>query len=237
MSEETKALATTEPHPLAMLQSMIDRGADPEALGKMMDLARQFRADQESEHFGNMLAEFQRRCLPIVEGDKADRFKFASFERIMQSIGGLLADCNLSIQWSNGDFVDGGRYRVEGFIRCGIHKEPIGCTVPIPDQLRVQETQKCGAAMSYAKRYALILGLNLPIVTETADAPPPAAVQQHMDTITMDQVTIIEELIVETKSDRKKFLEFAGVKALHEMSKAKYAECKSLLESKRSTRQ
>lgn len=237
LATNASPLAQTQPHPLQMLQSMIDKGCDPDSLSKMMDLARQFRADQASEHYGEMFAEFQRRCIPIVESDNAgDRFKFASYERIMAQIGPLLADCNMSIQWVNADFVDGGKYRVEGFIRCGVHKEPIGCTVPIPDQLRVQETQKCGAAMSYGKRYALILGLNLPIVAETADAPPPAIANKHMDTITEDQVAVIQELIEETKSDRKKFLEFAGVKSISEMTKAKYAECKSLLESKRSTR-
>jgi hypothetical protein len=87
-------------------------------------------------------------------------------------------------------------------------------------------SQKWGAALSYAKRYALCAALNIVVTDEDNE-------DQLGTTIDADQLTEIELLIRDVNADVPKFLAWAGVKTLAELPAAKYAEAARMLRSKK----
>lgn len=200
-------------NPLALLQTAIERGLDVDKLGKLMDLAERWEANQAAAAYGHALAKFQSLCPPIKKNrtatipnkndpNKAWSYKFADYEDVMKQIGPLLCECGLSVTFSEGEQL-ANKLAVVCSVRHGSHVQPTHFAVPIP-QMLVNDTQRFGAAMSYVKRYALAAALNLVFTGEDNDAAG------LLGTITEAEVKVIEDLLEAKNAPRERFMKHLG---------------------------
>lgn len=205
--------------PATILQRMVESGQDPRP---MMDIFREWEDRIAAEAFGNALAAFQAKCPRITKNRQIDLGGgkgplYASLDDIDLVVRPILAEFGLSVRYSAA-MTDAGQVHATCFVRHGRHEESSEVTLPVPSQMRVNDTQKMGAALSYAKRYALCDALNIIVTDQDTDA------QGMIETIDEDHIVTLREWIESTESDEKGFLKYMGVKSLAEISVGDYAK-------------
>lgn len=175
MSESTQMVVVDEQamSPLTLLHTALEKGVDPDRLGKLMDLAERWEENRASKAFADAITKFQKLCPPIHKSQMAGKsdgrmqYKFASYDDVMYVAGPILADCGIAISFTTDPSEHG--LKATCRVRVGTHYEDHTLTVPIPD-MRVNGTQQFGAALTYAKRYVLCAALNIVVTNEDDDA-------------------------------------------------------------------
>jgi len=68
----TTELTVQQQTPMALIQMAVQANADPDKLGKLMDLQERWEAKQAADAFGQALADFQSECPPVHKGRSID---------------------------------------------------------------------------------------------------------------------------------------------------------------------
>lgn len=230
--EHTAQPLIAEPTPMLLIQRAMDSGIDP---GKLYELAQQWEADRAAERFADALAAFQAKCPQIQKTRQIDLGGgkgpvYASLDDIMHIIKPILGECGLSVTFSAG-ITDGGQLTAKCMIHHGRHVEASEITLPVPSQMRVNDTQKMGAALSYAKRYALCAALNIIVSDEDRDGAG------LMETVDEKQVAALEEWIETSGADRARFLKLYEITMLSEMPARRFDEALTQLKRKAAQKQ
>lgn len=236
MSNQTKSVASIEggtqvtpiTNPLELLQSAIDKGVDPGALEKLMDLAERHDKAVAAKDFDAAMSGFQAECPPIRRIKDAGRWTYAPLEKVMDTIQPYMKKYGLSVRFST-------KWHDTGYITCYCtvahvsgHKETSELTVPVDDKQAVNSSQKQGSANSYAKRYALSNALNLSYCDEDDDG-----YSSGTATLDAERAANIEALIDEVGADKEKFLKWCGVDSIENIPASNYSDCVRSLERKR----
>lgn len=225
-------------NPLALLEKAIERGMDPDRLGQLMDLARQWEKDQAAQRFANALTMFSAECPPIEkkrsaqmmgkEGRQGPEYTYANYEDIDRAIRPLLNRLGIVITFTTDDLEKPGvaltNIPIVCRVRVGTHVEETRLNVPIPPG--VNATQGYGSGSSYAKRYAIIAALNLPIRDDDDDA------RSLYRRITFEQMGQLQDLIKESGADLAAFLKWGEVTELKDLRHDRFAEATSVLRNK-----
>lgn len=228
------ALATVDDKPqsvspMALLQQAVSQNMDPQQLLQLTDLYERWAKNDAASKFGEAISEFQRRCPRIHKERKVNagplNYQYASFDDVMREAGPHLAACGLAVSFST-DSTDKG-IRVTCRVRHGIHAEDHTLEVPIPD-MKVNQTQRYGAALNYAKRYALCAALNI-VVTDDVDDDANSV----YETIDDQQELEITALIDEKGVDRARFLAWMGVEKITDIAARDYHKAMTALRSKK----
>ncbi len=225
-------LATVPNNDGAQLLTIIQQAAnspdfDVAKMQQLMELKRDWDRDEAAKRYAAAIAEFQRRCPPIRKNRKPSSgpaYTYASYDDIMAIAKPLLAECGIVVAFST-EQIDKS-IRVTCRLTVGTHSEDHTFTVPIPD-MRVNDTQKFGAALSYAKRYGLQGALNIVVTDEDSDAANVAAT-----TITGQQVDELSAEIDRRQADPVRFLAAFGIEALCDMPAHRFAEAMTQLRKK-----
>lgn len=214
-----QALPQVELNPLIILDRALERGIPPV---EMYALVQQWEQDRAAEAFANALATFQSKCPQIVKRRSMDLGGgkgplYASLDDIHRQIAPLLAECGLSVTFS-ASITDAGHVTAKCLIHHGRHVEHSEITLPVPTSMRVNDTQKMGAALSYAKRYALCAALNIVVTDEDNDAGRLSA------TIDDEQLATINEWIelMGEGFKLKPFLKWLAIDSLAEIPAESY---------------
>ncbi len=185
---------------------------DVAKMAQLMELKRDWDRDRAAEAYGKAITEFQRRCPQILKERKADagslKYQFASFDDVMKKAGPILSECGIALSFSTEANDRGIRVTVK--IRVGIHAEECTLDVPIPD-MKVNATQRYGAALSYAKRYALCAALNIVVTDEDDDA------NSAYDPISEEQELEITAFMDDHNLPRAPFLNWLGVQSISDI--------------------
>ena len=217
--ESNQQIVPAEPRPAAVavtpavvLDRMLERGQN---IQDAMEFFEKWESRIAAENYGHALAAFQAQCPQIVKRRQIDLGGgkgplFASLDDIHEVIKPILAANGLAVRYS-AEMTDSGQMRATCFIRHGRHEEASEVTLPVPTQMRVNDCQKMGAALSYAKQYALCAALNIVVTDEDNDA---ATV---METITEEQMAQLEEWIEVSGADRARFLKRFAIEKLADM--------------------
>ena len=207
---------------MRLIEIAVQANADPDRLGKLMDLQERWELSKAAEAYGNALAAFQAECPPIHKGRTVDLGKgsgprYAGLDDIMAVAQPILSKHGLSVSYS-ADIAEGKLHAVCK-VRKGRHTETNEITLPVPDQMRVNDTQKMGAAFSYAKRYALCAALNITVTDQDTDAS-----NLNADTyITEHQADTIAAFLERmSESDKASFYKWAGCPTLNKFPASKY---------------
>lgn len=219
-------------NPMALLQQMIEGGYKPDDLGAMMDLCERYEKNRAAEVYGQAITAFQRKCPAIHKGRKVDagplRYQYASFDDVMAQAGPVLAECGIAVAFSTEANEHGIRVTVR--LRVGIHSEEYTLDVPVPE-MKVNNTQRYGAALSYAKRYALCAALNIVVTDEDDDA------NGCLDPVSEDQLNDLDLMMSEVvqrfgESERGRFLKFIGAARLADIPAKDFNKAKSAMRGK-----
>lgn len=220
-------------NPMSLMQLAVQKGADTDQLEKLMSLQERWERNEAAKAYSLAVADFQGRC-PTIEktrgvsmtrGGDADYY-FASYDDIMRVVRPLLSEFGLSVSFSS-PTAEAGSMSITCRVRCGVHVEETTFAFPVPSQMRVNDTQKMGAALAYAKRYALCAALNIVVGDEDTDG---AGMPGSAATVTDEQAIELGDMIDGlAESRRPKFLAAYEIESIYDMPAARYAEARSAL--------
>ena len=169
LDDDRRAVAA--PTPLALMQQVIAAGITPESVGvmeRLVALDREMKRDAAAVEFAQAFTRLQGavknfRPTKIVPGKNGEgvKYTYLPYDEIMREVQPIAEKEGFSISFST-DFAEGRIIQTctlthtsghskdyKAFVRAGAG--PYGAT----------ETQADGAAMTYAKRYALCNALNI----------------------------------------------------------------------------
>lgn len=217
-------------NPMAIIARAVASGqATPDALAKLMDLQERHERNEAAKAFAVALAEFQKRCPSIFKGrTTTDGKKYASMDDVMFAIAPHLADVGLCVSFDVEHVPDSKNLHVVTILRHGIHEHRTRFSCPVPD-MRVNETQKMGAALSYARRYALCAALNIIGTDKDTDGK---GLGETPQTITEQQAITLGEMVEASGADLAKFLKWAKCDSLTAMPAAFYQTAFDSLKAK-----
>lgn len=193
-------------NPLVLLQGMIDKGADPEALKKLMDLADRWQQNQAKMAFSDAMNAAQAEMPIVVRDAKNDKGKgYAKLETVAsvmrpvytrhgfslsysQEPCDLAGHCTIALKVSH----KSGHYEMHYIRNIAIDGTgPKGGAV-------MNATQGMGSTISYAKRYLALMAFNVTIADEDTDG-------SYGNAISPSQLDEILTLAREIKDSGKKF--------------------------------
>ena len=211
--------------PLVLIQRMIESGKltseSVSVVERLVSLHEHMAEKQSEKSFAAAFAALQAdlgtfqatKTVPDKQGNA--RYTYLPYDEIMRQVSPLLRRHGLSVSFST-DFkdsrivqtctlqhIDGHHRDYQAFVRAGAG--PYGAT----------ETQADGAAMTYAKRYALCNALNITVERDT-DA------RNEGSPISDEQAQTLREMVKESKADEKAFLKYAGAPTYEEIGASRY---------------
>ena len=227
LNDERRVIAAPQPSPAELIRAVIDKGLTAEGVNvieRLVALQEHINDKDAEKQFAVAFAALQgelgtfnaTREVPDKHGGV--RYTYLPYEEIMRSVRPLAEKHGISISFST-DIREtrivqtctlthaAGHHRdYLAFVRAGAG--PYGAT----------ETQADGAAMTYAKRYALCNALNIVVERDTDGANA----RNEGTPITFEQVQYLKEQVKETGSNEAAFLKFAGAKTYKEIGSARY---------------
>ncbi len=158
LNEERLDVALPSHNPLAMLQQLIERGADPESLGKMMDLAERFEAREAKRKWAEAIAGFRNELLPVEKRnavhtkDGGLMYHFASYADVKTNTSALERKYGIVTSYS---FEQGEGDKMVGTlsITVGSHTETTTLPIPITQGQKTNSAQNYGLTVTYCRRY------------------------------------------------------------------------------------
>jgi hypothetical protein len=220
----TAALAEPEPRTvaahgppdnmLALIQSALERGTDPDALKRLMDLAETFKAKRAEEEF-NRDKNACESAMPCVVRDKENTFtkkRYATLENVNTSIKPVYARHGFGLTFGTDQSPLAAHVRVICDVsHVGGHTRRYFLDVPLDAEgmkggSNKSATQAMGSTLSYGRRYLTLMIFNVTVADEDVDAQALDA----LDTITEAEALEVEDLLDDTKANRAKFLEWCS---------------------------
>jgi len=239
LNDERIEVVAKRHDPLDLIARLIESGKiTSESVGvakELFALDREMRMDRAEQDYAAAFSALQKelgtftatRAVPMKD-NKGTKYTYLPYEEIMRAVQPLAEKHGFSISFST-DFAEAriiqtctlqhisGHHRdFKAFVRAGAG--PHGAT----------ETQADGAAMTYAKRYALCNALNIVVERDTDGADA----RNEGGPITFEQAETLRQLVAETGSDEAKFLKFAGVEVYAEIGSNRYQELFNQLQRK-----
>lgn len=226
--------------PMQILGQAIARGATPEILSQLLDLQRQWKRDIALEAFNAAIAEAKGE-LPVIikdttvgfehkQGEGRTDYMHETMAGIARVVNPILQKNGLSYRYRTNVTVEDGREWI--YVTCilshrGGHSEETTLRGPPDISGKKNPIQAIGSTTTYLQRYTLKAALGL------AAAPDDDARGGPDEPIDQEQVDNLKALVAETGADLKKFLTWAKVKDITEITKPYYADCVATLEQKK----
>lgn len=196
MSTELLAEGVRVANPLALLDKAISSGIDPDKLGKLMDLAERWQANQAAAEWASSVTRFQG-LMPAIEEkkgipDKQGKIKYhyAPLEDIMEIAQPLLTECGIAVSYDSKPHTD----KIMSYtcnVSVGTHTKSTTVYLGLPEIPLANDSQKAGGALEYGRRYSLIAALNLRIKGMDDDAQS----QTNSDLVTPDDIIFLDRTI------------------------------------------
>ena len=230
MAEKTTALARAndgQPSAVEIIAEMSrNPECDPEKFRAMLEVQKDWEANEARKAFAQALADFQRQA-PIIEPkDRANGRPYARMDRIWRAVRPLLDSCGLSVSWQGCALADG-LLRLSGTLMHVLgHSTPIAYDLPVPEAIKGQNAaQAMGSATTYAKRYAMCAALG--IQTGDDDDGERAGIG---DAVSASQAKELSELCDQAGGTAKAdMLRFARVDAIAEVPAGVFGQCVTAL--------
>lgn len=190
-------------NPLAIIAGAIERGMDPDRLGKLMDLQERYEKTRAAEKFSAALAAFQSECPAVHKSRQADRYAFANYDDVMRVAGPIMARHGIAVSFT----VDNQEKMlvITVRVRVGAHCEDYTFPSPVAAGVKLTAPQEYGMTLKYLQRYALCAALNIR-TTDIVD-------NDGAGLVTADDIAALEDRFAEAKQvkasiDWKKFLKW-----------------------------
>lgn len=188
------------------------------------------------------ISEIQSKLkAPKGQNNSFGGYKFRSCEDIVEAAKPILNEYKYSLNISDEMIMLGDRFYIKATASIFNDKEIISSAVGFAREPQnkkgFDEAQITGASSSYARKYALN---GLFAIDDTKDADTnehkKELEEKPIQLITVDQATVIHDLIKETNSDLQKFLQAFGIKSIQNMQLNKYNTAISALNKKKESK-
>lgn len=161
MSKELKTMDAE-----ALISKAIEKDVNIETMERLLAMRTQLKEEQAREAYFLALSQFQSQCPVIrktkqVKGkDGSVRYSYAPLDDIVRQVSDPLKDNGLSFTIST-EASESAITAICTIHHVGGHSESSPFSVPIDKDAYMNDAQKSGSALSYAKRYAFCNALGL----------------------------------------------------------------------------
>jgi len=236
-TESTALQQAGEITPLTMLNMAVQQGASIESMRELMQLKREWEADEARKAYVSAMNQFKADPPEIFKDKNVSfdtsagktEYNHASLANVTQSIGQSLAKHGLSHRWDV-DQIEGGQIKVTCVIT---HEQGHSERVPLqsgPDQSgKKNNIQAVGSTVSYLQRYTLLSATGL----ATKEMDDDGAGYEPVEYITESQQADLKSLLEEVGADYGLFCKYMGVTALSDIPAAQLQKATAALEAKR----
>ncbi len=166
-------------NPLVLLDRMIEKGVDPDALKKMMDLQERWEKNQAVKAFNSAMVACQRAMPTVVKDaeNKHTKSRYALRETVQRAIKPVYTEHGFSLSFSTEDCPREGHIRIlcevgheGGDIRTKQFDIPLDGEGSKGNASAMNKPQATGSTYSYGCRYATLAVFNVVIAGEDDDA-------------------------------------------------------------------
>jgi hypothetical protein len=230
-----EAAVNTAPSEIThMLQLALDKGVDVGTLERLVALHERVTDRAAAAEFAAALADFQDVCPSITKGRVARvstsggshySYNYADLSDIARTVRPLLHSRGFSYSWDS-SFSEKLLSATCVLRHTNGHKESATFACPVDSKAGMSEQQKFAAALTYAKRMALIQVLGITTADPDTDGGNP-------ETISQDQADELRALATEVSADEPRFLAYMGVAAFEDIMRSNFNMARTALESKR----
>lgn len=218
-----------------LVRLAIDKDLSAESLEKIVALHERIADRLAAQEFADALAEFQSLC-PLIprntvanittRGGARFSYNFADLDTIVSTVREPLRRNGLSFSWDSK--TEGGSITCVCTLRhVNGHKESASFSCPTETPAGMTEQQKVAAALTFARRQALVQVLGITTTEPDADGG------NTVDTLTDTELSDLEALIDEVKPNMPKFLEFMHVESLDQIRRGDLRRAVNALNQKR----
>lgn len=254
-SEPTTAVAVAQPTQqppslIAVIAQAVERGVDPDHLGKLLDLQERYEAGRAKSAFTRALTAAQADMPPVFKDgqNSFNKTRYATLENVLNTVRPVYLKHGFSITFGQDPTCP-----TPGLIRLFVdvshaegHTERYYGDFPVDDAgtkggSNKSAIQAIGSAFSYGRRYLMGLVFNLVFTNEDNDGQPiqsppqqqqqPTRPNDDHEKITPEQRERIKNLLKVHNRDMDRFLDWAGAISLIDVTRGKYRSmCKMLNE-------
>lgn len=209
-----------------------DPNSDVAKLEKMLDMQERIIAKQAEMDFNAAMTRLQKvlptihQSAEIKHGEKLIA-KYAKYEDIDSQIRPFYSAEGFSLSFNSQRQSDGTVIYYGTVAHESGHSRTAEIVLPTDTGPGRNAVQAQGSTLSYAKRYLVMMLLNLVTTNEDDDGRG-----SSVKPATNDMVAELEELIVKAKADRQKFLEHFKASEVSDLSSNDYSRAVTMLKSK-----
>jgi len=216
--------------PMYLLKMALDTGADIEKLQQLLDLQKEYEANEARKAYSVAFAEFKKNP-PLIDKDvtvnyqnkngDVTNYKHSSLQNVVEKIGSELSKHGLSHSWTMDQNENG-----QVVVTCKLthilgHCEENTLKSSPDSSGGKNNIQAIGSAVTYLQRYTLLGVTGLATKGQDDDG---AQSEKPEDTalLTVDHKASIQKLLKSTKSDLTQFLIYMNSKSLDEVKDSQY---------------
>jgi len=232
---EPAALAATEPSSLSQIIALArDKDMNVDVLERLVAMSERQADRVAAQDFHEAMARFQEKCPRIPHSASADfptksgvrmAYTYAELHQIAETIRPYLHENGLSYSWDSA--IEGDAMRVvcrlshsNGHSRTATFEAPTANSNP-----GMSDLQKHAGALTFGRRQSLVQVLGLTTCDPDADGA-------SVETITDDQVRVLNKMILETGTNAPRFLAYLKVAKLADLRAADFTMAVAALEQK-----
>jgi len=219
---------------VSIIQSAISSGIDPASLRELLNVRREWEADESRKSYYVAISEFQRRAPIIAKSDDAHGKKYAALDTIWGTVKPLLTELGLSVTWQLCELRDAVCHLEGEIAHISGHGIRITYDVPLPEMIRGQNAaQQLGSAYTYGKRYAICGALGL--VTGDFDDDGNSAGTAYVTKEQADELVALLDTLKDRDGALAAMLEFGECDSVSDLPAAKFIPCRKALLQKPKT--
>ena len=223
-------------NPIQLLQIAVSKGVDAEQLKLLMELQREWKAEQARDAFIRAMNDFRAEALKVVKTKAVSfgntSYKHATLANIVEIAAPALSKHGLSHRWETKQEQMGGGIALIT-VACIIthqlgHSTSTSLSAGPDNSGGKNAIQAVGSTVSYLQRYTFMASTGLAAQDQDDDGQA-----SSVERISAEQAANLEALLTEVAAHRAKFMAYFKIATLEHLPAAEYKNAVAQLEKKR----
>lgn len=213
-----------------------DPSVDLERMRELLAMRKEIVSDEAREAFNHALAAAQSEMRSVVAdaSNPQTRSKYASYHAVDKALRPVYSKHGLALSFDTAKADEENYVRVLCTVALGKHERTYHIDMPADGKGAkggdvMTKTHAVGSAVTYGRRYLLLMIFNVAIGEQDDDGNNAGA----GDKIDDAQIEELRALIVDVAADIPRFCKYMNVKRIEEISAARFGDAKTALEAKR----
>ena len=231
--KEVKVVDTGRSVPSELIALAVEKGSDLEKLEKVLALHERWEERQAKKAFISEMVGVQKEISPVVKRLKNEQTHsvYAALDDIIKQTKETYTAHGFSISFYEGETSKAEHIRICADVSHSLgHRETYHYDIPldgkgIKGNVNMTAIHGKGSSTSYARRYLMCMIWNIP----TGDDNDGQTSETY---ITDQQVHVIADMVIATKANMGKFLQYVGAESLEKIPASQYKKAITALEAK-----